>query len=268
MKNKLRSRWPLIFSMTLIVLSVSYYFYSRCIYPADKSVYIVSYGIICTAAILFLALYTLRKRTYQYGVGPRESWLQAHVYTGIITVVIMFMHFSFRPGGTFGIFLAVLFFLVVISGAVGSLIYFYVPLSLSKYGRPVKSEEEIISSMDKYLEEADKLVSGASEELKSLYRIKIRPFIKSGGTRWKYLLLTERELLDKRRDVINTCKAVVPGQDMHDLEILSSILIEKEKLSFMQAKLKIQKAWLTFHMPLTLALLTAAVIHILTVIYY
>jgi hypothetical protein len=268
MKNKHGSGWPLLFSMTLIVLFASYYLYSRSVYPADKDIYIVSYGIICTAAILFLALYTLRKRTYRYRLGSREGWLQAHVYIGIIAVVMMFMHISFKPAGTFGIFLSILFFLVVISGVAGSLIYAYVPLSLSKYGGALLSEEEISSSIYNYLEEADHLINGASEELKGLYRSKIRQFFKQGTIHWKYLLMTEGELLDKRMELIETCRAVVPGQDMHDLEILSTILMKKEKLSFTQAKLKIQKAWLTFHMPLTLALLTASVIHILTVLYY
>jgi hypothetical protein len=61
---------------------------------------------------------------------------------------------------------------------------------------------------------------------------------------------------------------MVHGHDMHDLNTLDGILMEKEKLSFTRAKLKLQSIWLNFHMPLTLALLTAAAIHIWTVLYY
>ena len=80
--------------------------------------------------------------------------------------------------------------------------------------------------------------------------------------------MTEKELLQNRRTLIEECRSIVPGHDMHDLDILSSILIEKEKLSFIQAKLRMQEAWLTVHVPLTCTLLTATVIHIVTVIYY
>jgi hypothetical protein len=80
--------------------------------------------------------------------------------------------------------------------------------------------------------------------------------------------MEERELLDKRRNMIERYKDSVPVQDTHDLNALSSILVEKEKRSFMWTKLKIIRAWLTLHMPLTLALLTATVIHIVSIIYF
>lgn len=228
----------------------------------------MSYGIIYFAAVIFLAVYALRKRSYSYRAGTRQDWLQAHVYIGILSAVLLFMHMGIKPTGTFSIFMSILFFLVIISGITGSLIYSRVPLSLTKYGRTVKSEEEIAASISGCLEEADTLVSGMSGEFQKLYHRKIRPFMAAGKTKWFYLLMTERELLDNRRKVIEQCKSLVHGHDMSDLNVLSSILIEKEKLSFMQAKLKLQNAWLNFHMPLTMALLAASAVHIVTILYY
>lgn len=90
----------------------------------------------------------------------------------------------------------------------------------------------------------------------------------SKRTKWEYLLMEERELIEKRRHMIEGYKIMVPGRDIHDLNLLGSLLAEKEKLSFMQAKLRLQGAWLTFHMPVSAALLTAAAIHIVSVLYY
>lgn len=265
---KLRSRGPLLFAIIVFAVIASYYFYSQCIYPINRSLFITWYGVLSLVSVVFLSLYMLRSKTYNHRLGTRQSWLQAHLYAGIICLVVMFLHIDLRPTGTFSVFLTALFFLVVISGIAGSLIYWYIPLTLSKYGRTIMSEEEIESSMAGYLEEADVLVSGTSEECKKIYREKLRPFLSTKRTRWEYLLMTERELLDRRRNTIEACRKTVPGRDVHDLLELSSLVIDKEKLAFMQAKLKLQSAWLVFHAPLTLAMLIAAGIHIVTVAYY
>ena len=267
-KTRMRNRWPALFSAILLILIASYSYYSGCIYPANKTAFILTYGILCAVSILFLSLYSVRKNSYSQKLGTRQSWMEAHIYIGIISSVLLFMHFSFKPTGTFSIFLSILFFLVVISGITGAIIYSYVPLSLTKFGRTVKSLEEINSSIENSLDEADNLVSGVSDKLKTFYKDNIRSIIESKKTKWRYLSMTEKELLQNRRKLIEKCRSIVPGQDIHDLDILSSILIEKEKLSFMQAKLRMQEAWLTVHMPLTFTLLTATLIHIVTVLYY
>jgi hypothetical protein len=182
MKHKIRNRWPLLFSIIFVALFISYYVYSQCIYPVNKALYIEVYGILATVLVIFLALYAVRKKSYSYRIGSREGWLQAHYYTGIISSILILMHFEFKPSGTFSIFLSILFFLVIISGVIGSLIYVYVPLHLTKYGRSLKTEEEISSSIDNYLKEADSLISGTSDDLKKLYAAKIRPYLMQGQT--------------------------------------------------------------------------------------
>jgi hypothetical protein len=266
--TKLRSRWPILFSVIVTLLFASYYSYSNSIYPAHRSVYKVVYGVLSFATILFLASYIMRKHIYCYRLGSQQSWLQAHSYIGILSIILVFMHSGFKLDGTFSIFLSVLFFLLIISGIIGSLIYNRIPISLTKYGRKLNTEEEIAAKIESYLKEADNLVSVTSNTLKDTYRREIRPLIESKRPKFEYLFMEERELICKRREKIERCKASLLAEDMHDLSILSSILVEKEKLSFVCSKLHIQKAWLTFHMPLTLTLLTSVVIHIVSIIYY
>ncbi len=262
---RLRSRWPLIFIIVLSLLAASYYFYLR---SEDLATFILVYGILGTALIPFLTLYIIRKKVYRYRFGSAQGWLQSHLYIGVICFALIHMHSGFTLKGTFSISLFVLFLLVIISGVVGSLIYIIIPLSLSKYGRDVKSEDEIIHDIENYLKEANDLVPNTSETCKEFYRKEIRPFFLSKRTKWKYLFMEEKELLDKRRDLIERCKNMVPNQDVHELDILGSILIEKEKLFFMLVKLRLQKIWLSFHLPLTSALFVAIIIHILSMIYY
>jgi len=268
MESKLRSKWPLLFSAVLTLIFVSYYFYTQCTDPSDRATFKLVYGILGITAVFFLSLYIIRKNIYRYRLGSTQTWLQAHIYIGIISLVLIFVHSGFNITGTFSIFLLVLFLLVIISGIIGSLIYNITPLSLTKYGRDVKPKDEVVNIMENYLKEADRLVSNTSDEFREIYQKRIRPFFQSKRTKWGYLFMEEKELIDKRRKMVESCKNMVPGQDIYDLNILSSILVEKAKLSFMWAKTKMQGAWLNFHVPLTSAMLAAAVIHIWSIIYY
>jgi hypothetical protein len=268
MKNNLRSRWPLVLLIAITLLSASYYFFTRVIYPINRDYFVLGYGFLCLLLLLVLALYILRENIYSYRIGSRQSWLQSHVYIGIISLALLLMHASFNFTGTFSTFLLMLYLLTVISGVIGSLIYKSVPLSLVKFGRKTKTEEELINDLENFLAEADSLVSKTSNELKKIYEEKIRPYIEMKGIKWGYLLIEEKELLGKRREMIEGFKESVLSQDMHDLDTLSSIFIESEKNSFILTKLKIQEAWLGLHMPLTFALLTGVIIHIAIILYY
>ena len=268
MKNRLRSRWPFIFIVILTFLSISYYFYITNEKLTAKAGFLLVYGISGTVLILVLTLYIIRKNMYQFRVGSEQGWLQSHLYLGIVCFILIHMHSGFIFTGTFSIFLFILFLLVIISGIAGSLIYIIIPLSLTKYGRDIKSEIEIIHDVENYLKQADELVSHTSDNFKKFYRKKIRPFFLSKKAKWKYFFMEEKELLDKRRGLIERYKHLVSGQDIYELDILGSILIEKERLSFMFAKLRLQKMWLNFHLPLTSALFVATIIHILSIIYF
>ncbi len=268
MENKLRSRWPLLLSAILIPLLVSFYIYLQSTNPIHRANFVLVYGILGIVSIIFLTLYIVRKNTYRYRHGSMQSWLQAHIYIGIISFVLIVMHSGFDFTGVFSISLLTLFFLVIVSGIIGFLIYNDVPRSLTKYGRDVKPEEEIVNRMENYLKEADNLVSNTSDEFRKLYQTRIRPFFRSKRTKWKYLFIEERELINKRKNMMERYKNILSGKDYYDLNILSSILVEKEKLAFMWTKIKVLKVWLNIHMPLTFAMLAMVLIHILTTFYF
>jgi cytochrome b561 len=268
MKSKLRSRWPLLFSIILF-FSVAIYFVSpQFIDLPDRELVILAYGILGFACILFLTFYFARKNTYRYQLGSTHSWLQAHIYIGILSLILVLLHSDFTFEGIFSIFLFILFLLVIISGILGSLIYTNIPLSLTKYGRDTKPRDEIIRDIDNHLNEADKLVFNTSKECKEMYQKKIRPIFQSKRTKWQYIFMEEKELLDKRRKGIEQCKSLASAQDIYEINILSSLLIEKEKLSFMLAKINLQSIWLNVHLPITTAMLAAVIIHVWSIIYF
>lgn len=268
MKTKLSNCWPLVFFIILVCLLTSYFFYMRSTNPSNRATFIVVYGILSTVAILFLTLYRIRKNIYRYKFGSIQNWLRAHIYIGVINLVLVFMHSGFNLSGNFSIFLLLLFLLVIASGVVGSLVYTIVPLSLTKSVSDTKSEDETINSINKILKETDSLMSNASKELKAIYQKKIRSFFRSKRFKWQYLFMEADELINRRRNMIESYSNKVSKQNIHELNILSSMLIEKERLSIYLFKMKMLRFWLYFHAPLTSAMIAATAIHILSTLYY
>jgi hypothetical protein len=268
MDYKLRSTWPLLFSTIIVFLIASYVFYLQYADMSGKATFRMIYGILGGISMLFLALYSMRKSIFRFKWGSSQSWLQAHVYIGIISLVLIMMHFEFNVRGTYSIFLFMLYLAVFISGVLGSLIYTLVPFSLTKYGWDVKPADEIVGIMERYLKEAEKLTSNMSDEFRKIYQKEIYPVLQSKRTKWKYLFMEEIDLIDRCKNKIEGYKERVPDSDIFDLNLMGSILIEKERLFFLRAKLQVQVIWLNVHMPLSFALIAVSIVHIVSTIYY
>jgi hypothetical protein len=74
-------------------------------------------------------LYTLRKRSRKGRWGRMQSWLQFHIYTGLVGPYMVLLHTSWKFNGLAGA-VTLLTILIVISGFVGRYIYTRIPRSL------------------------------------------------------------------------------------------------------------------------------------------
>ncbi|MEE8575044.1 MAG: hypothetical protein V3T30_06485 [Thermodesulfobacteriota bacterium] len=266
--NPLRSKWPIIFAIVTTACVVSYFFFFNAVEPFSKTDAGLIYGAIALEAIIFLVLLRVRKALYKYKIGSLHGWVQSHVYIGIISILLIFFHTGFRFSGFYSGLLFALFSLVVGSGIVGMLIYMIVPASLTKFGREMLNKEEIVKRLDSYLEQADKAATGTSDELQAIYKSKVRPLFTARSTRWSYLLKEERQVLSRAKKHFEGLKSQVPDGSTYDLYILSSIYTDAARLHFKWAKLRALRGWLNLHVPLTAMMVTAALIHVGSVLYY
>lgn len=266
--SSLRGGWPGVFALIGCILAVIYCY--RLFYASldIDAVFDFAYGIIGFVLIIFLAFYKVRKSIYRTKLGTLQTWMQAHIYIGIISTVLVAMHAGFRAGGIFSALLLTLFLLTVFSGIAGAMIYNTIPVSVNKYGRGVLPLEEMEGKIAGYLGEADKSVEHAHDDFKKLYREKIRALFVHKGAKWSYLLSEERTILKKQKALFEKFKKMAPPQNIYDISMLNTLSMEKEKLAFMWIKLKMLRVWLNFHMPLSFAMITAAIAHIITVFYF
>jgi hypothetical protein len=80
----------------------------------------LSYGAVGSAMILVCMLLSARKAMRRSAkLGRTFQWMQAHVWLGLISYPIIWLHAGFRVGGTLTTFLMVLFTAIWLSGIVG-----------------------------------------------------------------------------------------------------------------------------------------------------
>ena len=266
--SNLRSKWPLLFSIIIFVLIISYAVLSINSEVGAGTTPGVVYGIIGFCLLVFLVIYKIRTSIYSLRIGSTQIWLQAHIYASVLGIILVFMHTGFKFGGFFTGLLMVLFILASVNGVIGALFYYTIPLSISKSGRHVVIRAEIRASLEKFIFEADKSVSGASDIFKKIYQTKIRPRFETKRTKWEYLLMEERQLIKDTMRHLDKLKEGIPPEEVYDFNILAKLLVEKEKMSFIWVKVMTTRVWLNWHLPLSVAVMAAAVIHVVTVIYY
>jgi hypothetical protein len=74
-------------------------------------------------------LYSLRKRTRSASWGRMSSWLQFHIFTGLVGPYMVLLHTSWKFNGIAGV--TTLFtFIIVVSGFIGRYIYTRIPRTL------------------------------------------------------------------------------------------------------------------------------------------
>jgi hypothetical protein len=98
--------------------------------PAASSLFGHLIGVVGFLLMLMTeTLYSLRKRSRKGSWGSMKSWLQLHIFTGLVGPFMVLLHTSWKFNGLAGV--TTLFtVIIVISGFIGRYIYTRIPRSL------------------------------------------------------------------------------------------------------------------------------------------
>ena len=125
-----RELWWAFFAGILITgVYVGVVFFTQQI-PAAGALFGHAIGIIgFTLMLMTEILYSLRKRTRSASWGKMSSWLQFHIFTGLVGPYMVLLHTSWKFNGLAGV--TTLFTLIiVVSGFIGRYIYTRIPRTM------------------------------------------------------------------------------------------------------------------------------------------
>jgi hypothetical protein len=228
---------------------------------------LVGHGIGLLGFVLMLmteTLYSLRKRTRRAHWGRMSTWLRFHIFTGLVGPYMVFLHTAFRFNGLAGIAM-LMTAVVVASGVVGRYIYTAIPRTSD--------------GIEMQAEEVERAIRETEQELQALAQTRPqaaafvgrRTLLAQGGSGAVALQAQAgaraNSWLRRWRD-----ERGLDPQARAQVRQLETMLGRRKTLQGQIATLararRAMSIWHAVHIPLGLALFTAAFVHAAAGLYY
>ncbi len=228
-------------------------------------------GTIGALLIVWLAWFGIRKRRYGTGKLLLEDWASGHVYLGLSLLLIATLHSGFQFGINVHTLTYALMVLVIASGAYGLYAYLRYPRlrSLNRGEGALGDVWALVAGMSR---DCYEIARDLPDEVYALVEDADKNTA-LGGSVWRQLSGHDRNCASTR--ALKKIRAMAEGYTGKDADAarrLVRVLARKVELLTRIRKDIQYKAlldiWLYFHIPLTIALLGALAIHVITVFLY
>ncbi len=235
--------------------------------PAASDFYGHSIGILGFLLMLMTeTLYSVRKRSRSARWGKMSSWLQFHIFTGLVGPYMVLLHTSWKFNGLAGI-VFLLTVLIVLSGVVGRYIYTAVPRTADGIEMEADQLEAQIADIEGDLARWDSghpelmraIPSNSKESASSIgspsSAIWGRAFAEG---RYRLLWWNEKRRLD----------AQFRGQAQNRNRLVKQRRVLQRQIASLAMARRLLSLWHSIHIPIGLALFSLAFVHMIAAVYY
>ena len=227
-------------------------------------------GTVGALLIFWLTWLGIRKR--QYGAHFRlTAWVSAHVYLGLSLIVVATLHTGFQFDWNLHTLAYVLMVIVIVSGIFGIYAYARFPRLVSENRRGV-SMDDLLTQIGDLDRECKQLAVGLPDEVSSLI-LKSCEETSIGGSIFR--ILSGKASNCPSDAAFTQLRSLVGTVDQaHALSTRKLLVLIGKKCGLLgtvrrDIQLKaLMDIWLRVHVPVTIALLVALTIHIISVFYY
>lgn len=228
-------------------------------------------GTIGALLILWLLYFGVRKRRYTSNIGTAQGWLSAHVYLGVALIVVATLHTGFELGWNVHTLAYVLMILVIASGMYGVFIYLRVPREMT-----VNAGEDTQGSMLLHIADIDKEMREKALSLPDKLFAVIDKSISGtrlGGSFGRVISGRDRACPTAAavKELPTLAKGLTGEQLTLNKEVYQLLLTKNELLQRVRRDMRYKAVldlWLYIHVPLSIALLAALTIHVVSVFIY
>jgi hypothetical protein len=232
-----------------------------------------TYGGIATLMIGWLMWFGVRKRSYHSSGPPLQGWLSAHVYLGLVLLVLVPLHCAFQFGWNVHTLAYALMAAVIVSGMVGVFFYASVPPAMTR-NRPGQKLEALFQQIADIDSELKSLASGLPDHFAVEIARSVDETMVGGSVREQLRPdtgdATMAETLKRIRGFSHDMGSEPEqrGQVRRLLELLS---LKQTQLRRIRRDLRykaLMDLWLVIHVPLSFATVAAVAVHVFVVFYY
>lgn len=267
-----------------IAAYVPYHLQSEPPGPRGSTWFGLGYGTVSLVLMLFAALIGVRRKFRHWNLGRAETWLKGHIWLGLLSFVLMFLHAGFRTGGSLTIWLIVLFTIVVVTGIHGLIMQAIVPRLLMAQVHIETVIDQTPVAIERLREEAARVVSevcgplpGAeveegkrkakqteplegSEPLKAFFLGDVAAYLENGRGRLGN---------PGGRDALFAQVRHMSGTGVHEaLERLLELCEERRQLAIQTRLQGWLHGWMILHLPAAAALVLLSLVHAVMSLYY
>lgn len=243
--------------VAIVIVTVWYVSLSRRGIPRPSG--LVGHGLGVAGLLLMLAteiLYPLRKRWRGLRYGPVRSWMQWHVFTGIVGPYLALLHTGGKFHGLAGL-LAVWTLMTVASGFIGRYLFTAVPRTLS--------------GVEMAASDLECQIAAADAEVQALGLGQLGTAAPAGAPEW-WLVLGRPWLRWRQRRRVHGALASLGRVEPARCRKLERLLAERYRLQLqihsLVAARRLLSLWRVCHIPLSGALFGLAFLHVGGSLYY
>ncbi len=228
-----------------------------------------AFGIIGSAMMLFMLLYSLRKRTRMFGkLGNLSYWLDIHIYFGVIGPLLVILHTSFKVQGL----VAVSFWSMVAvasSGVFGRYLYRQIP-------RDIDGEQltnvELDSMKNRLTEQISVDVKLNKEQLNKLdAELSAGSFENYGLAKSLWFLIISDLLRPFKRKKLKRKYMTELNLPPHLHDQVFDIFWEKSllerRISFLNQVQTLFHYWHVFHKPFAVIMYLVMIVHVVVAVW-
>lgn len=267
------ARWRRRGLWAALALVASYVAYAFAIpFPHGGSAMGVAYGVLGTLAVLVLLYFGVRKRSYRSRWGTLETWLQSHLYLGLLAALLILFHSGFRFQDKVALAAFAALLLVVASGIWGAFAYTTVPRQLTEAEGNL-TPEQMAEQLNQLARTMARLAAGRSQPFQQVCTgllAELRPARLAG---WKLLVSRGGGGTSGERPASWAAPlGQVPAAEQVELRQL--LVLARQRKELHQRLLRQQRyrnlleVWLYLHLPLSIALVALIAAHLVAVFYY
>jgi hypothetical protein len=223
-------------------------------------------------AMIFLALFNLRKRLPMLPLGNAATWLALHAVGGVLVGALFLLHTgNLWPSGAYEKALAVLSYLTVLSGIAGYFIQRIYPRLLTETGIEV-IYERIPLRISELRQKAEALVLECCDQtrfdtLGRHYLDSLQWFFRRPRFTLNHIVGSKhsQEWLRHQDEAV---RRYLNDDERKYLDDLSQLARQKDCIDLHYTLQGAMKRWLLVHIPLTVALMVLSFWHLLVVNVY
>jgi hypothetical protein len=235
--------------------------------PAARSFFGHSLGIIGFLLMVTTELgYSLRKRSRSARWGRMASWLQFHIFTGIVGPFLVLLHTAWKLNGLAGIVL-LLTAVIVASGFIGRYIYTAVPRTADGAEIAAREIGERIRLVEGEIAEWTAQHPPVSQTLQQ--QLATLPSLRSNSP----AIVFERFFTEMNYRIEFWREQRQLDLELREQEaVIARLARERRALHRQMASLaaarRLLAVWHAVHIPIGMALFISAAIHIVAAVYY